>query len=177
LPVDPGTHVVEAAAPGRKPWTERVNLAEQGGVRVVQVPPLAPAPVHSVAPARRSSDTESTGGVPTGTIIAGAVSAVSLGGTAYFGLRAKSAWNTRDEHCPGGVCDEKAVNAADEAALFARLANGSAAVGVVAAGFAIYFALIPKSTKTAAPPRVRTSVPFDVRLGKDRIDFSMGGTL
>jgi len=175
-PVDPGTHVVSASAPGGKPWTERVNLVERGAIRVVRVPPLvqAPAPARPVA-SPRTHDSDQTAGVPAGTVIAGAVGVVGFASTAYFGLRAKSEWETRDEHCPGGVCDEQAVDAANDATTFARIANVSAAVGVVGAGLAIYFALSHESKKTAPPAKAGAAVPLDLRWGKDRIDFSLAG--
>jgi hypothetical protein len=57
-PVDPGDHVVEAHAPGRKPWTQTVQIGEQAQSVTVTVPLLdaeAPPPsadvVQPAAPA------------------------------------------------------------------------------------------------------------------------------
>jgi hypothetical protein len=177
VPVDPGTHVVRVSAPERKSWTERVNLVEQGAVRVVRVPALEAAPVSArrVTPALEKADTATKGGVPLGTVIAGAVSVVAFASTAYFGVRAKSEWDTRDEHCPGGECDQEAVDASKNATRFARIADGSAVVGVVAAGVAIYFALAPTSTKMPSPAKASGSVPFDVQITSDRMGLCVGG--
>lgn len=51
LPVDPGTHRVEASAPGKKPWSNVVHLGEALSL-VVRVPALtdAPAAMASAAP-------------------------------------------------------------------------------------------------------------------------------
>jgi serine/threonine-protein kinase len=66
VPIDPGEHIVEARAPGRKPWTRTLNIIEQPSLLVVQIPALeaeAPvpaasasaAPVASAAPAASSA--------------------------------------------------------------------------------------------------------------------------
>lgn len=56
LPIDPGSHRVEASAPGRKPWFKLVEVAGEGKTITVEVPALeqeAPPPVEapSVVPA------------------------------------------------------------------------------------------------------------------------------
>jgi hypothetical protein len=52
-PVDPGEHVVEAQAPGRKPWSQRVRINEQAQNLTVTVPLLdveSPAPPPTQEP-------------------------------------------------------------------------------------------------------------------------------
>src|SRR5262249_20675918 len=46
LPVDPGTHTVEATAPGRQPWRTVVPVAPAAGTVTVQIPRLGPLAVH-----------------------------------------------------------------------------------------------------------------------------------
>jgi hypothetical protein len=43
-PVDPGEHVIEATAPGRKPWSTRISVGAEADSKQVQVPPLEAAP-------------------------------------------------------------------------------------------------------------------------------------
>ncbi len=50
VPVDPGSHVVEAAAPGKKPWRTTVQVIGEQASLVVTVPALEQAP-----PAERKS--------------------------------------------------------------------------------------------------------------------------
>jgi hypothetical protein len=52
LPVDPGAHVIEARAPGKKAWSRTVEIALVAGRLVVEIPPLedsapggGPAPI------------------------------------------------------------------------------------------------------------------------------------
>ena len=47
--VDPGTHKVEAAAPGRRGWSALIVMATAGETRVVDVPPLEPDAAAAVA--------------------------------------------------------------------------------------------------------------------------------
>lgn len=47
VPVDPGVHVIEVSAPGKKPWSTKVSLAPGPGVDRVEVPALEDAPVSA----------------------------------------------------------------------------------------------------------------------------------
>src|SRR5205814_367080 len=40
LPVDPGEHVFEASAPGKKPWRQAVVISGDGHTTDVTIPPL-----------------------------------------------------------------------------------------------------------------------------------------
>jgi len=55
VPVDPGPHAIEAAAPGKKAWTTRVQVAPNAANVAVTVPPLqdnptAPKPLPAAPP-------------------------------------------------------------------------------------------------------------------------------
>lgn len=50
LPVDPGSHLIEASAPNMESWHQTVTVPSEPGKTPVEVPPLAPAPV-AAAPA------------------------------------------------------------------------------------------------------------------------------
>ena len=54
LPLDGGEYVVEASAPGKKPWSTRVSLAATGDRRTIAVPALedAPPPAGAEGPQR-----------------------------------------------------------------------------------------------------------------------------
>ncbi len=44
-PVDPGTHVLEASAPGKKPWRQEFTVGQEADRKTVTVPLLEDAPV------------------------------------------------------------------------------------------------------------------------------------
>ncbi len=87
---------------------------------------------------------------------------------AISGLRAKSEWETRNEHCPGGVCDDDAVEASKRSMTFACAASVGAAVGIVGAGVA-YF-LFFRARKDAA-----SGLPVNVRVAREHADVTIGG--
>jgi hypothetical protein len=190
VPVDPGTHVVEASAPERKAFAARVSVIEQGAARIVRIPDLerASAPVPGVraqraSPVRdarltpvRAEGGKGSDGVPTPTIVAGAVSIAGFSAAAYFGLRAKGEWDTRNEHCSDGSCDEAAVEASDDARTFAYCADAGLAVGLVAAGFAVYFALAGGQAKATALPRAVARLPLSLTISKEHARVGVGGT-
>jgi hypothetical protein len=161
-PVDPGTHVVVASAPGRESWTGRVSLVEQGSRRVLSVPPLRVLP--SSAPPRAGASPRADGaGFRWDVAVPGALSVAGFASTAYFGLRAKAEWDTRNEHCPGGICSDRAVAASDRSNRFARISNVSAAVGIAGAGVAVYFLVFPLRKGAVS------GVPLNVRVTSDHL--------
>ena len=70
--------------------------------------------------------------------------------TVYFGQRAASVWDQRQQHCPAHRCDAQAVAASDRAAAFARAADVAAVVTAAAVGFGLYAVL---SSGPASAPR------------------------
>jgi hypothetical protein len=59
-PVDPGTHVIEATAPGKKPWRQEFKIAAEADRKTVTVPVLEDAPqVASTSPAGSAASTSS----------------------------------------------------------------------------------------------------------------------
>jgi len=153
LPVDPGPHRIEARAPGRVPWSSAATLMGESTTRVLEVPSLALEWSDVVSPGARRS-----GGFGWPVVAFGAAGAVAFGATAYFGVRASSEWNRRQEHCPEHLCDDEAVHASKQAATYARLADVSAGVGLVASGLAVYSALTAKRADAPA----RTGFALDV---------------
>lgn len=124
LPVDPGTHTIEATAPGKRAWKTTVEVASTSQVTKILVPALEPEPAHaekstsspsagkgasgdadhappSGAPvssgAPGGSDAPAQGGLPGQRIAALAIAAVGLGGIAVgsvFGVKAMTAWRS-----------------------------------------------------------------------------------
>jgi hypothetical protein len=100
-PVDPGSHVVEARAPGRQSFRATVEIgksAEQKNVTVPELALLAPAPVAAPPPSAKPApapppvDQPSERPIPTSAIVSGAVTggllvAALVTGGLYLGER------------------------------------------------------------------------------------------
>ncbi len=178
FPVDPGKHVIRAAAPGDGDFTQRVLVASGGG-RLVHVPkldaeeprPLDPGPFETAAPEVASvADPQPTGGDELGKTTppvlgwtVGALGVASLGVGTFLGVRALELRSDSDGECPSGQCTRKGKNLNDRALRYANGANVTVGVGLV--GIAIGTYLLVKSRRERAP-QARWSEGFDVRLGR-----------
>ncbi len=58
MPIDPGHHVVAAAAPGKRPWSRTVEIERPGMTETVEIPALPAAPGATAAPAEPSPTVE-----------------------------------------------------------------------------------------------------------------------
>jgi len=136
IPVDPGEHVVEASAPGRKPWRGRVSIGAPADRQSVLVPMLGEAPAAQagadkagVSPAAGPE----AGGSPLRTvgIVVGAAGVVGLAVGTVFGLQAISKNNqSNSSGCVGNACPPDAK----QQRLDARSAGNISTVGFVAGG-------------------------------------------
>jgi hypothetical protein len=149
-PVDPGEHVVAAAAPGKEKWSTSVTIGSPAETRTVAVPVLADsaaAGAPSSTPPTTVSDQKASDAKPfftgsplqiAGIAIAGA-GVLGLGASAYFGLRATSldSDSNSDGHCDArNECDPyglakrgDASDAANLATVFLLAGAGAGAVG------------------------------------------------
>ncbi|MCA9639856.1 MAG: tetratricopeptide repeat protein [Polyangiaceae bacterium] len=156
--VDPGHHVIEASAPGRRTWVHEFEIVGASPPTVIAVPLLeevpeepantAPAPVASkpepepVVPVV-SSDVAGdagpqAGGPPTWAWVAGGTGVVLLGAATFFFLDASSAGSDLDAQC--GSSRNKCPTGYDADADFSREKRGYAlgwglgVAGLVGAG-------------------------------------------
>ena len=122
IPVDPGSHTIEAAAPGKRPWSTSVTIGDGATASTVIVPPLealpesravaadtSAPPSSSVSPALPPlvPDSRASAGLGTNKILAivglgGAVAAAGVG--SYFGLQSLSDHNQANSLCPTPTC-------------------------------------------------------------------------
>jgi serine/threonine-protein kinase len=165
LPVDQGSHVVEASATGKKPWTSRVEVADGQATTVTvpaledEAPPAPPPPVQApAAPPVAPAPPEPSGGWmrPAG-IAAGAVGLVGLGIGTFFGLQARSQWSSAQPRCPNGGCDQQGYDSWSSSRSSATASTVAFAAGgaAVAAGV-VLFLLAPSS-----PSQSRVGVALD----------------
>lgn len=120
MPVDPGTHKIEASAPGKRMWTEEIKVEAPGETVTIAIPrledeldepPLEPDLVET-RPAP-TPDEKDTGGLSTSRILTSTIFAVvGVGGIVagtLYGLEANSETAAARALCVGGttgnVCD------------------------------------------------------------------------
>jgi hypothetical protein len=168
MPVDPGTHVIEAGAKGYRAWRSEFSIDADGVQQRVVIPVLVPLPTSDnrddpvddvVGPEKgqrpglvASSD---VGPVPWPAYVLGGVGVVSLGIGSYFGLRAFSKDREADEACKGGTCSSDGVTLTNEAGEAADISTLAFAVGIVAVGSGVTVWLLdrdgPPSSSHVAP--------------------------
>jgi tetratricopeptide (TPR) repeat protein len=173
LPVDPGSHVVEATAPGKKPWQTTAQVAVEKAVVVVTIPALEDAPAGNLA-ARQA---DATTGVDVaaagksrrrlGAIVAGA-GVVGLGVGTVFALRAKSKYDESLRSCTPAdknKCDAQGVSLRDDARGAGTIATIAVGVGGAAlvAGAVLFFTA-PSSSEQPHAALVPTAGPSTVGL-------------
>jgi tetratricopeptide (TPR) repeat protein len=173
VPLDPGSYVVTASAPGYRAWSTTVDVAEAESKKV-QVPELEPegappaaapvpvpappaiAPVPPVAaPAAPPSST--TGGHTLGWIIGGTgVAALAVG--AGFGVASLSSYHDANALCPSHKdCFNDALSAQSSANSKAWISNVAFGVGVVGVGIGAWILLTGRRGEPAARVGVRST--------------------
>ena len=125
LPVDPGTYVIAAVAPGKQRWTTTVTVGPSGDRVRVNVPSLETEPSEvateqaqtspqltaaATQPAPASHTQKLFGIITTGT----GVAALAVG--SFFGLNAASRWSDAKADCdPYPYCGERGQQLAQDA--------------------------------------------------------------
>lgn len=147
VPVDPGRHVVEATAPGRKRWHLEVGVSEGGESGEVIVPVLRPVVEDSpldlppaAAPATPAPVQQNGLGaqrwVALGT---GAIGLVGFGTATFFWMKSRSTWSDAVDRCPAFRCpnpddvslESKARDQAGIATVTALAGLGAVTAGMV----------------------------------------------
>jgi len=166
VPIDPGEHVVEATAPGRRAFSTKINVAAQAAAQTVQIPALEPEPATGAADGTsasagvqpRSGDAEaaprSVAPLRLPSLIIGSVGLVTLGVSGIFALRAGSlnSESKTDGHCDAqNQCDEIGGAKRDEAKTAANIATVTVLAGgaLTALGVTL-FLLKPRQEQTHA---------------------------
>lgn len=108
-PMDPGEHLVKAAAPGRRPWALRVVVPASPDVLTAMVPPLQEIPSAAPAvwtPPPRAEPRR----IPIPALVLGSVGLVAGGTAAVFGLKYLDENNRAKGLCtlPNNGCADEA---------------------------------------------------------------------
>ncbi len=166
LPVDPGSYLIEATAPGRRKWSTRVQVDPGPSTVSVTIPKLeaevvAPAPaaaversgtgLSAVAEPRPSDADRSRGqGQRMAGLTVGAVGLAAIGVGAYFGLKAGATYDEAKSACGGTtVCaDGRGLALRDDAGQQAMVSTVAFVGGAaLAAGGALLFLTAPKRAR------------------------------
>jgi hypothetical protein len=140
IPVDPGEHLIEAAAPGKQPWSSKVQVAGDAAKVSVEIPKLQASSEPAATPASSApAVTTSVGSSPppldkpassaqrvTGLVVGGA-GVVGLGLGAFFGLQASSKWSDAK-----GKCSDYPYGCGTDAADLRASAHSAGTVSTVA---------------------------------------------
>jgi len=103
LPIDPGSHVVAATAPGYVPWTLQLSAVAEAQHASVTVPAFVPLVSASTAPPRDGPRWHTPAAA-----VAGGLGLVGVGVGAAFGVAAISDWSAAKPGCPNGKCTSAA---------------------------------------------------------------------
>ncbi len=160
LPVDPGTHRLEARAAGFVAWSTSFSVGPEPERRSIKVPllsraspPVSPGAAFSAAPsAAPSPGNEAPPRGRTLSWVVGGVGAASLLVGGSFGVSALLLQRKADEACPERGCpDDAAITQSRDAARHARIANVGVGVGLV--GLVAAYLLWPPSRERTADSR------------------------
>ena len=165
LPIDPGEHVVEARAAGKKPWKTSVTVGAKADMQTVTVPtledaPAAPAATTQPAPATASATTAapsdatsegtSSGGKRIAGFVVGGIGLVSIGVGSYFGVDAISKSRQSKSDCsPSSCTDRSSVDAASRAKTDAIVSDVTIGVGIAAVAVGAYLVFTSRSAKAS----------------------------
>jgi serine/threonine-protein kinase len=167
LPTDVGEHLIEASAPGKKPWSSKVEVQGENANVSVEVPLLEAAPAATAVPAPPpSAPAAATTLVATPepasssntqrvlAYVAGGVGVVGLGLGTFFTVHASSKKTDSLKHCDKdqpNQCDATGVSLRNDALSSARLATAfMVGGGVLLAGGVVLFLTAPSSHPTSS---------------------------
>jgi hypothetical protein len=178
IPVDPGVHMVEALAPGKKPWSTRVKVAARATGVTVTVPELiddgAPRPpAHSMdeppsgqAPPSVPQYTDAGRSQRIVGVVVGGIGLTGIGAGVGLGIQAIS---RNDESNEQGYCDANnfcnptGIKLREEARSAGSASSALIFGGVAVLGAGVVLYLTAPSERT--PPAPRTV----------RLDFTVHG--
>lgn len=176
IPVDSGSHTVEAEAPGYKTWSTNIDVPQDGALVTVAVPPLealpaqaapapaptnaapvappAPAPEAPMSPAPESASGSAGSGQRLAGIVIAGVGLAGLAASGVFAIVAKNAYNDSLPNCePGnpGECSSTGVSQRNGARTDGNIASVAFGVGAAAlVGGAVVWLTAPRSSSTGA---------------------------
>lgn len=154
VPVDGGTYVIEAKAPGYQSWSTRVAIAESSEHRTVAIPALTRLKPAAEAPAPLPP-TKNTQKVVA--LVTGGIGIVGIGVGTYFGLRAGAKKSEAEGECTSDFrsCTATGIDLYDSAKSSATVSTIGFVAGttLLATGIVLYL-----TAPTATAVRVHASI-------------------
>jgi hypothetical protein len=146
LPIDPGTHQVEASLPGKRTWSRQFDVRGPGATNI-EIPELADADAATPAALPAPDDGGSTR--RTLGFVVGGVGVAGLAVGTAFGVMTFSAKSEGDEHCPGdhSLCDDTGLEHHDRASTYATVSTIAFAGGIAAVAVGTVLVLTSGSTR------------------------------
>jgi hypothetical protein len=174
VPIDPGEHIIEAAAPGRQSWRTKIHVDAKPGVTVRDIPMLEPSKPASAmelrAPVVQKGDGEATRRASPAAANAApwsmqrqvgvALGAIGLGGLvvgSVFGIQTFAKTGAaRCSNTDPPMCDAAGLQLQQEANTTANVANVAFAVGGAAliGGLVLFVTAPATKAKPETPSRV-----------------------
>ena len=160
-PVDPGEHVVEATAAGKKSYRRTVTLDATTLRLTVDIPVLESVDATAAkSPTAEPNANAVDGGGPDRRTIAlgvGAAGVLALGVGVTLTFVARAHYAAADDHCPQNLCDAEGLDASVSARRLMRASTITAGVGLVLVGVgaALWFTAPPRSETAASAGAAR----------------------
>jgi len=168
IPVDPGKHRIEAAAPNKKAWSSSVEITGAARATTISVPALedapvvpilapppvttTPAPPLMVQPRRESASPRKTIG-----LVAGGTGIAGLAVGTVLVVLAKSKYDESRHQCPSdpNLCTPDGVSLRDDARRLGNIATVAYGAGLAAlVGGAVLYLTAPRMDATRTGLRV-----------------------
>lgn len=167
IKLDPGSHLIEAVAPGKEPFKTSVELAD-GENKTIEVKLKEGSPDKKPdekkpddkkgddkKPDEKKPEVQYQRNYLVPAIVAGSGVLIGTVGGLYFGMQRNSALNDLNKECVTGtvICRESAKSTSDKGSTAATLTNVSLIVGgaAVVTGAVLYFVLPQKEVPASAP--------------------------
>jgi tetratricopeptide (TPR) repeat protein len=161
VPVDAGTHTIEAAAPQRKPWRQAIEVADGSPPITIEVPPLELVPLSGSAPSGPAQDRDPDppppaadqagdgGGQRLAGVIVGGIGLAAIGVGINFWLQGSAKHDDALERC-APVCDDRARELQDDAERDTTIGNVAVIGGAALIAGGIVLVLTAPSGKSEA---------------------------
>ena len=158
-PVDRGTHVVVAAAPGKSTWVKTVEVTD-GAALMVTVDALFPVASAEQLPAKEEDAAASLWGPQRlASLAVGGAGLVALGAGSYFGVLASAKQKqSNDGLCDGNQCDQAGLDLRTDAIHAANATTALLVVGGAAVTVGVVLFVTAPGSKSQATTALRIGV-------------------
>jgi len=156
IPVDPGDHVITAAAPDHEEWKATVTVGPNADAKAVTVPPLRkkaePISGGIGGGGGDAAEPASGSGLRTAGIVVGGAGIAVIGVGAIFGGLALGDRGDADAFCPGKKCSPEGKERIDSASTKALVSTLGFGLGLAAVGAGVTLFFLGNSAEKQDEP-------------------------